>query len=228
MPDAQPPSDGPMTTPESGEPPSPRAPEALPPQPPRTRIARTAKLADFEGGGTGTIECRSREPISSFDVGDPQCVGPIPSLPAEFLRDLMIGMTTPFADRLQTLPIGDRDADAVGPTRGLDAEEARLARRQGDHLVGRLPVTLRVLSRALGREDHSPVGWLAGKGHGSRAEPSAAGPGPPNVIDRGAPFPWLSPHAISCREASHRSRRLRMELPGWCPPMRPTRGPQAT
>jgi hypothetical protein len=114
----------------------------------------------------------SLERVSTFDMGDAQCVGPIPPLSAEFLRGLMIGMTAPFTDRFETLPVRNRDPYAVRPAGGLDAEKARLGRGQKDHFVGRLRIPDWVLRGPLRGEDHGPVGRLAGKDHGSRAEPS--------------------------------------------------------
>ena len=63
---------------------------------------------------------------------------------------------------------GHRDAEAVGSARGLDAEKARLPRRQLDHAVGHLAIA-GVPIGALAAEDDGVIGWCGSLGEGRHA-----------------------------------------------------------
>src|SRR5215469_2803200 len=86
--------------------------------------------------------CRAGEVIGPLDARDVQCEGLIPLLAAVGARPGVLCVSAPGADRLLIAPVGDGDAEAVGPAGLVDAEEPRLVSGKPKHLLGALPVAV--------------------------------------------------------------------------------------
>src|SRR5262249_12895750 len=83
-----------------------------------------------------------RQALLPLDAADaqPECL--VPPLPAQALGQAVPGVPAPAVDRVEAVPVGDRDADAVLAAGALDAEEARLPGREPDHFLRHGLVTL--------------------------------------------------------------------------------------
>src|SRR5574341_352864 len=115
--------------------------------------------------------------IGTLDLGDAQLEMCVPLLVAQALRLAVLGVGLPRGDVLGRVEIGDGDAEAVGPARALDAEEARLLARQLDHALGHRAVAGVALG-ALAAEDHRVIRRLGRRGEACGAHRVGPSVGP--------------------------------------------------
>src|SRR5436309_3051311 len=78
------------------------------------------------------------------------------------LRHEVFFVSFPVLDGVQTRPVRNGDADAIGVANGFDAEEAGLLRSEREHFAGHFSVVIVVTSRPLRSEDDRVVGCKCG------------------------------------------------------------------
>src|SRR5262245_28633743 len=82
------------------------------------------------------------EGVCPLDAGNVDREGLVPGRAAVGACPGMVGLGAPGADRFLIAPVGDGDAEPVGPADRVDAEEARLFSGQAEHLLGALRVAI--------------------------------------------------------------------------------------
>src|SRR5262245_35809262 len=98
------------------------------------------------------------EAVRLLDAANAEGIALVPPLLAGPLGEAVFGVFAPMADRGETVPVRDRDADAVGAAGTFDAEKPRHGRGEFDHAIGGAVVAFGIGGGTARREDDCVVG----------------------------------------------------------------------